>query len=524
MEGFQLREILSKRNQWVLVVLVFLFAILLLSPPNLVVFSKGIVDFLPIHTMLETFSVVISVLIFVMAWESKREQEYLNVIIVASGFIAVALIDFAHLLSYPGMPDFVSPASANKSIFFWLCGRSISALCLFFLVVSRPIKHSSKTINFVLLGLAFGISAGIYWVGLMGLERVPQFFSEGSGLTSLKMIIEFSIVLVLFLSSAILVKKSKELAAIYDIENIIMAIVIMMMGECLLMIYADVTDLYSLMGHVFKAWSYVYFYRALFRNGIQMPYALLNKKNQELEVARVQANAAYAVKSQFLANISHEVRTPMNSIMGMADLLEETKLDDVQARYVKILKGAGEHLLKLVTDVLDLSRIEAGFLELNTEEFDLRGAIGHIEKMLAVTADKKQIQLRFNVDPEIPQKVVGDLIKFNRIVFNLVGNAIKFTDQGAVTVDFKVQSFQEKDVEIFVSVRDTGLGIPEEKIPQLFQSFSQVDSSPTRRHGGTGLGLAISKNLVEAMGGKISVKSQIGLGSVFSFTAKMRLP
>ena len=154
----------------------------------------------------------------------------------------------------------------------------------------------------------------------------------------------------------------------------------------------------------------------------------------------------------------------------------------------------------------------------------MRGAIGHIEKMLAVTADKKQIQLRFNVDPEIPQKVVGDLIKFNRIVFNLVGNAIKFTDQGAVTVDFKVQSFQEKDVEIFVSVRDTGLGIPEEKIPQLFQSFSQVDSSPTRRHGGTGLGLAISKNLVEAMGGKISVKSQIGLGSVFSFTAKMRLP
>lgn len=524
MEASKFREVLSKRNQWVLTALFIVFVVLLVSPSNLVAFSRGIVDFLPIHTALETFSVVISILIFVIAWESKREQNYLNVTVVASGFIAVALIDFAHLLSYPGMPDFVTPANVNKSIFFWLCGRMISALCLFFLVTSRPVKYSTKSFNYVLLFLAFGVSAVIYWIGLGSVEGLPEFYSAAYGLTSLKTNIEFSIVLVLFFSLVILVKKSKKLASTYDVENIIMAIAIMMMGECLLMIYADVTDLYSLMGHIFKAWSYIYFYRALFRNGFQVPYALLNQKNQELEVARVQANAAYAVKSQFLANISHEVRTPMNSIMGMADLLEETKLDEVQARYVGILKNAGEHLLKLVTDVLDLSRIEAGFLELNTEEFDLRKAIEHIEKMMAVTADKKQIQLRFSVDSQIPQKVVGDLIKFNRIVFNLVGNAIKFTDQGSVTVDFKVQSCEEKDIEIFVSVRDTGLGIPEGKIPQLFQSFSQVDSSPTRRHGGTGLGLAISRNLVEAMGGKISVQSEPGFGSVFSFSAKMRLP
>lgn len=524
MEECGFGKILSRRNQVVLALLGVLFLGTLLAPSDVVVVGKGLADFLPLHTLLETFSVVVSVLIFVIAWESKGEQKYLNVMIVAAGFVSVAFIDFAHLLSYPGMPDFITPATATKSIFFWLCGRLLVAICLLFLVTSRPFRQYSKNVNYGLLMAALAVSALVYGIGLGSLEWLPVVFTEGHGLTPFKMGAEFFIVFLLFVSLLVLLKRSAELAKTYDVENIMMAITIMIMSESVLMIYADVSDMYSLMGHIFKALAYVYFYRALFRDGIQKPYSLLNAKNQELEVAKAKANAAYVVKSQFLANMSHEVRTPMNSIMGMAELLEETKLDEDQLRYVNVLKGAGEHLLNLVNDVLDLSRIEAGYLDLHTEEFDLPGAIGRLEKMMAVTAEKKQLHLKFNLDPGLPPKAIGDLVKFNRIVINLVGNAIKFTERGSVVVDFKSQCSEGKSVGLFVNVQDTGLGIPADKMGQLFQSFSQLDPSTTRRHGGTGLGLAISKKLVEAMNGSISVQSEVGKGSAFSFTVKLQIP
>lgn len=524
MTAMGLSRILSRRNQLLLLLFTAFFVVSFFLPKEGVVFSQGLVTFLPVHSVLEIFSIIVSALIFVVALENQEEERSLNTIIVSAGFLSVALIDLGHMLSYPGMPDLVTPAAPNKSIFFWLVGRLVVSASLLYMVLSRPLVGVSIKKQYGFFAVAILFSGLIWWVGLYHLQMTTLFFVEGNGLTNFKVLIEGVVVAGLVTAWVMLIRRSANLGKSYDVENILMAVSLMIMSEAYLMSYKSVSDLFSFTGHAYKAIAYVFFYRALFRQGFQKPFTMLSEKNRELEVARSEANAAYIAKSQFLANMSHEIRTPMNSILGMAELLEDSSLTADQAHYVSVLKSAGEHLLNLVTNVLDLSRIEAGFLDLHPEEFDLHAAVGRMEKLMAVTAAKKKLPVNFHLDQSLPRMVIGDMIKLNRIVFNLVGNAIKFTDQGSIEVDFRAQSLKDKELELLVTVKDTGTGIPADKINLLFQNFSQVDPSTTRRHGGTGLGLAISKKLAEAMGGTISVQSQTGVGSEFKFTVRLQIP
>ncbi len=295
---------------------------------------------------------------------------------------------------------------------------------------------------------------------------------------------------------------------------------------------------FTIPSHYYKTWwfrlgllamiSFVVFLIIRYRiSSIDRQRIILSQKvterTQQVQEEKFKVEEANRVKSEFLAKMSHEIRTPMNGVIGMTDLLRRTSLTDQQRRFVDNIQISGKNLLNLINDILDFSRIESGKLELEAVPLDLRRLTEEVLDILAYGAFNKELELLFYADPEIRGPVIGDPARLKQTMVNLVGNAIKFTESGQVAVEVLVIEKDQDEAVIQICVKDSGIGIPQEKFESLFDSFSQVDASTTRKYGGSGLGLAISYQLSKMMGGKMWVESESGKGSSFFFTIRVGL-
>jgi signal transduction histidine kinase/CheY-like chemotaxis protein/HPt (histidine-containing phosphotransfer) domain-containing protein len=260
------------------------------------------------------------------------------------------------------------------------------------------------------------------------------------------------------------------------------------------------------------------------KNELESALETINQQKIELERANLEIRESSRLKEIFLANTSHEIRTPLNAIIGFTNLLLSTQLADSQTKYLENIKASGNNLLVVINDILDFSKIESGKLTLEQIEFDIRNLISHTVNTLTVKSQEKNIQINLEIAPDIPEIIMGDPVRLNQILMNLLGNAIKFTNPGGyVRLLATKGKVNEDKIKILFKVEDNGIGIPQNKLHNIFQSFTQGESDTTRKYGGTGLGLSIVKQLIELQDGEIDVESSVGKGTAFTFYIMMKI-
>ena len=408
----------------------------------------------------------------------------------------------------------------------WIGARymeSLSLLAAYLFIGNRRKVNTSLTLSVFLVLTALIITSVFYW------KNFPECFVEGKGLTTFKVVSEYIISGILALDLLLLYRFRRH----FDnqvLKYMVWSLLLTITSELSFTFYISNYGFSNLIGHYTKIASFYLIYKAIIVTGIVQPYNLIFrelKQNQErlVEAKAVAENAAQA-KSRFLATMSHEIRSPLNSIINMTDLTLMTDLDDKQREYLLDAKFSADHLLSVVNDILDYSKIEAGELKLESIDFDLSATVNATIRTMEYLALRKNLYLKSEMDPGAPRYLKGDPSRLRQVLVNLVGNAVKFTETGGIRVIVEPDAESaapEGGIGLRVSVIDTGIGINPEHQKEIFNDFQQADSAISRKYGGTGLGLAITKDIVSLMGGDIRVVSEPGKGSTFHFTARFDL-
>lgn len=469
-------------------------------------------NYLLFHSLAELFSIIIAVTLFLIMWNSKRYMENKVLVFISIAYLFIAIIDLLHTLSYQGMAIFKDyDYYANQ---LWIAARYMESLTLL-IAFAWPARVNQIIRRVGTLGIItlYYLITVLLVASIFVWKIFPICFIAGQGQTPFKIISEYIICLILVAGILLLWRNRRDFnEKIYTL--LIAAMIFTILQELSFTLYTDNYGILNMIGHYFKIFSFYLMYRAIVKTGIIEPYNLVFRELTTNEImlneAKNAAEVANNLKSSFLANMSHEIRTPLNSILGFANILFEEEKDPEKIEKLEIITSAGSHLLSLVNNILEFSKIEAGKIEIERSRFSIRKLMENLRRMFILKSQEGHLSWEVHIDPSVPEIIVGDEHRIMQVLVNLTGNAFKFTEFGGVRIQV---SYLNGQLEILV--KDTGIGIPKVKQEAIFSAFEQADTTQAREQAGTGLGLSITRSLLDLMGGTIRLKKSTVGGSEF---------
>jgi two-component system, sensor histidine kinase and response regulator len=490
----------------------------------------AVAAFIPIY---ESALVVNDLITAVLLFGQYRIVHSRALLVLGSGYLFTAAMTVGHALTFPGLfaPGGWLGAGPQSTAWIYMLWHSVFPLFVLAYVGTQPRLSAGVAASRVeRLGLpifAVALAVGLLALATAGQQSLPPIM-QGNHYSPAMAGTVFSVWLFSLVALVALWRRRPH--SVLDLWLMVVMFAWVFDIALAAMLNAGRYDLGFYAGRIYGLLAAsVVLLELLLENG--MLYARLvrlhdseRRKAHELAAARDEAQAANAAKSLFLASMSHEIRTPMNAVIGLTQLTLETQLDERQRDYLSKVQTSSKALLTLLNDILDYSKIEAGKVALEREEFSPEETIENVGNLFSAKIQEAGLDLLFEIADDVPQRLLGDSLRLTQVLNNLVGNAIKFTSRGEIVIGVGCTWLGDGEVELGFTVRDTGIGLSTAQAGRLFQAFTQADRSTARKYGGTGLGLAICKRLVELMGGTISVASEPGKGSTFAFTARFGVP
>jgi len=474
--------------------------------------------YLGAHIIMEFVGVVVAICSSLMSWYNYKYKHELRALVFCLIFCVAAILEFAHALSYMGMPDFITPNSVNKASTYWVLFNLLLSAGLLAAVISGNKVKKVKHVN-VLLSLA-GLAAVLLVIAVAWyLPYLPPMYDPLAGSqTRLKIYLEYTIIVLLLLAMAKMLQQGLLTKQGY---YLCLALFLGTLSEVAFTFYSNAYDIYNLLGHILKVFSYGYIFTAISEEAVGRIYETngqLEKQKELLAEANRQLQVQDRLKDEFLANTNHELRTPLAAIIAFTELLMDPstgELNNLQMDYLKEINDSSKELLNRINGFLDLSKIASGKTVVYKEVFSVNDLIEDIIFRMKPLFNNKGVELQ--VQSHCPGSCAfADREKAGQVLTNLLFNALKFTPpNGSVLVESSLEEYGEA---ISISVKDTGIGIDEQELENIFKPFYQVDGSSSRSYGGTGIGLTLAKKLTELNNGTITVTSKRYQGSTFTFT------